>query len=291
MQTEGMVGKLVLTQVLLGAMTLAAQQAAPSQAGPAAGAPPQINTQGQLKSSQNLSQEAVKLTAKIIASYYHPDNLPGLECDLTPDWPGFFNSTKMMVSQDQAQAMEALKIHVRTVRDETPEITFNWTRGKIAGADKVEALLRQTITQFYQVYWNMFASPAVKYAAVISKIEPQPDGSTRVYESDANAYVVMTVARDGTPTHYTMQSPTVNGVVDAQYVRSPHPRDGDRRRLSQVEVSERSGAASMNVRVGVDYQPLKDYFVPKNVSFTQIGAYTLTMDFTGCTVATPVQAR
>ncbi|HEX8713334.1 MAG TPA: hypothetical protein VF730_15745, partial [Terracidiphilus sp.] len=281
-----MVGKLVLTQIMLGAMTLAAQQAAPSQSGPAAGAPPQTNDQGPLKTPQNLSRDAVKLTEKINSSYYHPDNLNGLECDVTPDWPGFFNSTKMMVSQDQAQSMEAAKTHVRAVRDETPQITFDWTKGKIAGADKVEAMLRQTINQFYQVYWNMFASPAVKYAAVISKIEPQPDGTITVYESDPNAYVIMTVAKDGTPTHYTMESPALTGIVDAQYTRSPHPRNGDRRRISQVEVSERSGTASMNVRVGVDYQPLKDYFVPKNVSFTQVGAYTLTLEFSGCAAET-----
>lgn len=287
-----MVGKLALAQVALGATMLAAQQpAAPPPAGPAAGAPPQRNDQGPAKPPQKFSEDAKKLSDKILGSYYHPDNLSGLECNVTSNWPEFFKSNNMMVTQDQAQALEALNIHVRAVRDEAPQIRFDWTRGKIPGADKVEALLRRTITQFYQVYWTMLASPAVKYAAVISKIEPQPDGSTKVYESDPNAYVVMTVARDGTPTHYVMQSPGVNGVVDTQYQRSPHPRAGDRRRISQVEVSERSGAASMNIRVGVDYQPLRDYFVPKNVSFTQIGAYTVTMQFSGCVAESAVQLK
>jgi hypothetical protein len=293
MQTVLMVGRLVLAQFALGAMTLAAQQpAAPSQSGPAAVAPPQISNQGAVKNSRELSADAVKLTDKILASYYHPDKLTGLECDVTPDWPGFYNSTKMKVTQDQAHDLAALKVRVRAVRDQEPEITFNWTEGKVANAAQVEELLRRTISQFYQVYWNMLASPAVKYAAVITRIEPQPDGSTKVYESDPNAYVVMTVARDGTPTHYTMQSPSVNGVVDAQYVRSPHPRNGDRRRISQVEVSEQSGAATMHVRVGVDYQPLDDYAVPSNVSFTQVGAYTLSMRFSGCSTAgAPAAAR
>jgi hypothetical protein len=272
-----MLGDLVLTPVMLGAMILAPQQpGAPSQTGPAPGA-----------ASKTLNADAVKITDKILASYYHPDNLPGLECDVTPGWTDFFNSTRMTVTQDQAHQMEALKIHVRALRDATPEISFNWTQGKLANADQVEALLRRTITQFYQIYWNMFASPAVKYAAVISKIEPLPDGTTKVYESDSNAYVVMTVAKDGTPTHYTMQGPGVNGIVDAQYARSPHPRNGDRRRLTEVNVSEQSGTSSMNVQVTVDYQPLKDYFVPGHISFSQVGAYTLPLDFSGCTIPAP----
>lgn len=269
-----MVGKLVLAQLMLGAMTLVAQQpAAPPQSGPAGPA------------VRNLTQGAQELTQKILASYYHPDSLTGLECEVNPNWPEFYNSTKMTVTQDQAHDMQALKVHVRAVRDHTPEVTFNWSEGRVTNAEQVEALLRRTIDQFYQVYWNMFASPAVKYAAVISKIEPLPDGSTRVYESDPNAYVVMTVAKDGTPTHYTMQSPTVNGVVDAQYVRSPHPKHGDRRRISQVEVSEQSGKATMHVRVDVDYQQIKDYAVPRNVSFTQVDAYTLGMEFSGCSTS------
>lgn len=270
-----MLGELALMPVVLGAMMLAAQQpAAPSQAGRAPGA-----------ANQALNAEAARLTEKILASYYHPDNLPGLECDVTPGWSDFFHSTRMTLPQDQAQDMEALKIHVRAPRDETPEITFNWTQGKIANSKQVEELLRRTINQFYQVYWDMLASPAVKYAAVISKIEPQPDGTTKVYEADPNAYVVMTVAKDGTPVHYTMQSPGVSGVVDAQYARSPHPKNGDRRRITEVNVSEQSGASSMNVRVKVDYQQLKEYFVPGQVTFTQSGAYTLPMNFSGCSVA------
>lgn len=269
-----MLKEFALTPVVLGAMMLVAQQPGPtSQASPAPGS-----------SSHALAADAVKLTNKILASYYHPDRLPGIECEVVPGWAGFYNSTKMQVTQDQAHEMEALKIHVRALRDKTPEVTFEWTQGKLPDSAQVEALLRRTLTQFYQIYWDVLASPAVKYSAVISKIEPQPDGTTKVYESDPNAYVIMTVAKDGTPTHYIMQGPGVTGIVDAHYSPSPHPRSGDRRRITEVDVSEESGASKMNVHVNVDYQPLDGYFVPGHVSFSEVGTYTLPMDFSACTI-------
>lgn len=275
MQTDIMLGKSVLIQALLGVALLGAQQpATPSQSGPTISNTP----------DKKLSDDAEKLTAKILSSYYHPDKLTGLECNVTPDWPGFFKSANMAVSEDRLKSIQALKIHVRAVRDQTPELNFDWAQGKFPGAEQLEVLLKRSIGRFYQVYWTMFASPAVKYTAVISKIEPQSDGTTKVYESDPNAYVIMTVDKRGAPIHYTMQGPGLDGIVDAEYVRSPHPSAGDPRRISEVDVSEHSGSTTVEVRVSVDYQPLKDYFVPRHVSFGVVGAYTMTMDFSGCAI-------
>lgn len=273
-----MLGKVALVQLLLGSSLVAAQQpAAPAQTGPGVGA----TATGQ---PGKASEEAVKLTAKILSSYYHPDNLPGLECDAAPDWQSFFASAKVTVPAQSMQGLAALKIHVHAVRDQAPELTFNWGKGPVANADQMQALLKKTIDDFYQVYWNVFASPAVKYAATITKIEPQPGGTTKVYESDPNAFVVMTVEKDGTPTHYTMQSPSVTGAVDAHYARSPHPVAGDRRRITEVEVNEQSGGTSMKLNVSVDYQPVGEYFVPKQVSIALEGAYTMPLEFSGCAV-------
>jgi hypothetical protein len=269
-----MLGNLMIAQAVLVFTALAAQQpSAPSAVRPPT---PEENSK--------LASDAAKLTAKVLSSYYHPDKLPGLECDAVPDWNGFFKSANLQMTPDRMQAMQAMRVHVRAVRDQTPEITFNWTKGRIDSSNQVEELLKRTIDQFYQVYWNVFASPAVKYAAVISKIEPQPGGLTKVYESDPNAYVVMTVDKDGTPTHYSMQSPTANGEVDAHYARSPHPVSGDRRRISSVDVREQTGGSAMEVEVTVDYQPLDDYFVPWHVTFGRVGAYTMAFEFSGCSV-------
>lgn len=274
MQTGIMLGKVALMQALLGSALLGAQQpAAHTQNGPGAGPP-----------DSGLSTQAKALTAKVLDSYYHPDNLPGLECDVTPDWPAFFASAKVAVPANSMKAIGGLKVHVRTLRDQPPEFAFNWTEGRAANADQIEASLKQMVSGFYDVYWPLFASPAIKYTAVISKIEPQADGTTKVYESDPNAYVVMTVDKHGTPTQYTMQSPAMNGVVEPHYTPAPHQVRGDRRRITSVDVSRQAGASTIKVRVSVDYQPLKDYFVPKHVSYSRVGAYTLTMDFSGCSI-------
>lgn len=274
MQTGNMLGKVALIRVSLGALLgsalLAAQQpAAPTQNGLGA---------------ESLSAQAKELTAKVLDSYYHPDNLPGLECDVTPDWPAFFASAKVAAPPNSMQAIQALKIHVRALRDQTPGFTFNWTQGRPPNAGQIEASLKQMIGGFYDIYWPLFASPAIKYTAVISKIEPQPDGTTKIYESDPNAYVVMTVDKHGTPTNYTMQSPAMSGVVVPHYTPAPHPVRGDRRRIGSVDVSRHAGASTLQVQVSVDYQPLENYFVPKHVSYGRVGAYTLTMDFSGCSV-------
>lgn len=275
MQTGIMLGKSAFIQVLLGLALLGAQQpATPLPSGPGIASAPHTK----------LSAQAKKLTAKVLASYYHPDNLPGLECDVTPDWPAFFSSAKVMVPPDRMQAIQAMKVHVRSVRGQAPELTFNWTQARPPNAGQIETSLKQMIGGFYNIYWPLFASPAIKFPSLISKIERQPDGTMKVYESDPNAYVVMTVDKDGTPIHYTMQSPAMNGAVDPHYTRTPHPARGDRRRITSVEATQHAGASTTRVQVSVDYQPMGSYFVPRRVSYGLVGAYTMTMKFSGCSV-------
>jgi hypothetical protein len=271
-----MLGKFVLILAVLGMAIAGAQQpAAPSPSGSAITSTP----------NKKLSADAEKLTAKVLESYYHPDKLTGLECDVAPDWAAFFSSAKVTVPPERLQAIETMKVHVRAVRDETPEFSFNWPQTRPANANEVETALKQVIGGFYQMYWPLFASPAIKYTAVISKIEPQPDGSTKVYESDPNAYVIMTVDKHGTPIHYAMQSPAMNGTVDPRYTPAPHPVRGDRQRITSVDAVQQAGASTTHVQVTVDYQPLESYFVPRHVTYGLVGAYTMTMDFTGCSVA------
>jgi hypothetical protein len=274
MQTGIMLGKLALIQALLGVALLGAQQpAAPSKRG----------SEGS-SADKNLTADAEKLTAKVLASYYHPDKLTGLECNVTPDWKTFFASADVAVPLESMKAIAGLKVHVRSLRDQTPEFTFNWAAGEPANVGQIESSLKQMIGGFYDMYWPLFASPPIQYAATISRIEPQPNGKTKIYESDPNAFVVMTVDKDGAPTHYVMQSPAMTGDVDPQYTTTPHPIRGDRRRITSVEATQRAGASTIQVQVGVDYQRLDGYFVPRHVSYGRVGAYTMTMEFSGCTV-------
>ena len=81
----------------------------------------------------------------------------------------------------------------------------------------------------------------------------------------------------------------MSGTIDAHYLPSPHPVPGDLRRISGIDVDEHIGASTRKVSRHLDYQPLDTYFVPRNVSFDVIGAYTMAMNYSGCTVmSTPV---
>lgn len=280
MHTVTMLARLIVSQAVLAAALLAAQQpAAPAQNAAAAAAP-----------AQKLSSDPAKLTNEVLGSYYHPDDLPGLDCDVAPDWQQFFSSAKLTVPPDRMQAVQALKIHVRAIRGETPVITFNWSEVRIATADQVEAGMRQSIDGFFQMYWPMFASPIIKNAGEISRIEPQPDGSTKLYASDPNNRTIITVGTDGTPTEFTFATAAMSGTIDSHYVPSPHPAAGDLRRLSSIDVDDHIGASSMKVTVSLDYQPLDTYFVPKHVAFNVIGAYTLAMEYSGCSVISGAEA-
>lgn len=276
-----MLGRFALIQAVLSVALLGAQQpAAPSQAGP-----PGTDAGPSGTPNKKLSAEAEKLTAKVLSSYYHPDGLPGLDCDVTPDWSGFFSSAKVTVLPERLQQIQALKIRVHALRDQTPDFTFNWTQARPANASQIESALKEIVGGFYQMYWPLFASPAIKYTAVISKIEPQPDGSTKVYETDPNAYVIMTVDKHGSPTHYEMQSPAMNGTVDPQYTPTPHPVRGDRRRITSVDATQQAGGSTVQIQVTVDYQPLDTYFVPGHVTYGRVGAYIMSMNFSSCSVA------
>lgn len=121
-------------------------------------------------------------------------------------------------------------------------------------------------------------------AAEISRIEPQPGGSEKVYATDPNIHTVITVDKDGLPANYALNGVGMSGTIDAHYTPSPHPVPGDLRRLSGVDVNEHIGASTMKVSLTVDYQPVDTYFVPREVSFNVIGAYLMTMNYSACSV-------
>ena len=274
MQTFSMLARLVLSHVVLGAVTLTAQQPAAPPQSPADAATP----------VHKLPADPAKLTARILGSYYHPDNLPGLDCDVSIDWQTFFGSAQVVMPPDRMQAIQALKIHVRAIRGETPDVTFDWTEIRLTNADQLEASMRQAIDGFFQMYWSMFASPPVRSADEIEKIEWQPDGSAKVYADDPNTHTVITVDSDGVPTQYAFNGAAVSGTIDAYYLPSPNPVPGDLRRISGIDVDEYTGANTMKASLSLNYQPVDTFFVPKNVSFQVIGAYTIAMDYSGCSV-------
>ena len=131
----------------------------------------------------------------------------------------------------------------------------------------------------------MIAASPVANAKDLSKVEPLPDGTAKVYSSTENIKVVMTIGKDSIPTHYSMESALMNGTVDPHYTSSPRPVPGDLRRISSVAITEQLGTSTMNVNLSLDYQNVDGFYVPKHVSFDLVGAYSIAMDFSGCSAS------
>jgi len=131
----------------------------------------------------------------------------------------------------------------------------------------------------------MLASSPIDNEAEITKIEPLPDGGAKVYTSSQNTHVVITVNKENTPTHYTLESPALNGTIDPHYIPSPKPVPGDLRRVSSLDVSEQIGTSIMNVKLALEYQAVGGFYIPGHVSYDVGGAYSLSMEFSGCSVS------
>lgn len=271
MQTIIMFRKILLSLLLIEATLLGAQQLAstPTKNGPAA-------------STGILPADPAKLVTVVNGSYYHPDNLSSLACDVSIDWPAFFSALKQNPAADRLAVLQGLKIHSRSLRGKTPEITFDWTAGPLGSKEQMEDGIRQMVGGFYQMYWPLIASSLMGSPAEIQKFESLPDGTAKIYTSSQGTSLVITIDREGTPMHYVLDSPAMKGTIDMQYIPSPQPVQGDRGRISGINVSQQIGTSAMNVNVSLDYQAVDEFYVPKNISFDLIGAYSIKMVFSGC---------
>jgi hypothetical protein len=231
---------------------------------------------------KSLPFDPQKLAASINGSFYRPDQLSGLQCAVSVDWAGFYNGLKIKVPEARLHAIDGVQIHYTAIRNKTPDVTFNWVNGEPDTRDQLEGGIKQIVGGFYQTYWPLMASPPITKAAEIQRIEPQADGTKKIYESDANNKVVIDLDKNDTPTHYAFDTPAFKGAFDLQFVDSPEPTANDLRRISQLHLVTNIGASSLNVQVDLDYQPVEGYVVPRHVTYNVVGAYSISMEFIGC---------
>jgi hypothetical protein len=224
-------------------------------------------------------------TAAVRDSYYHPDDLSALDCAVSIDWSAFFNALKLNVPADRLKAIQSVKIRVKGDRDKLPEFTFDWAGASLDTKQQVESSIQQMISGFYQMYWPMIASFPVKNPAEIKRIEPLANGGATAYIPSPNANLILTVDKDHLPIHYSFDSTAMKGTMNAEYTPSPNPMPGDLRRLTKSNVSEQIGTSAMNVNIDLDYQTIGGFNVPQHVTFGIPGAYSISMEFTSCSVS------
>ena len=241
-----------LLAVLVSSSALFAQQ--PAETSPAiqaSGLPPSI-----------LPQDPTKVAALINASYYHPDKLGGLGCSVSVDWAAFFTAMKITLPENRLKSIQGLKIQSRALRNKNPEITFDWTGGTLNNADQFESGIKQMISGYYQIYWPMVASSSVA-PADLSRIDPLPDGGATTTSLIPNMTTTITIDREGTPTHYSLDGAAMKATIEPHYAPSPSPVPGDLRRISNIHVSEQIGTSTINVQLNLDYQEVDGFHVPK----------------------------
>jgi hypothetical protein len=272
--------KIFFSLLLAGAASLGAQQFAST--------PPKSGTVA--ASTGTLPSDPAKLVNAVNASYYHPNDLSSLDCDVSIDWPAFLSARKMTPAADRLAAMQGLKMHSRALRGKPPEITFDWAAGPLDTKEQIEDGMRQMIGGYYQMYWSLFASSLMGGPAEIQKFEPLPDGTGKIYTSSQGTNVVFTINGEGMPTHYVLDSAEMKGTMDLQYTPSPHPAPGDLHRISGIYVDEQIGSSAMKVNVSVDYQAVDTFYVPRKATFELVGAYSIKLTFSGCSASRSVIA-
>lgn len=267
--------------LLLGGAVLSAQQ--PSTASKVSGATKVPEPPDQIR-----SYDPVTIAAAIQGSYYHPDELTSLNCAVSVDWPGFINGLKISVPPERRAAIEGLKIQSKAFRNHPTDLTFDWSQGEISNSEQLTNGLKQTVTGFYQIYWPMLAASPVSKIDSQTRIERLPSGSAKLSWSSQGGKGSVTIDREGTPTHYSVDSPVIKMTIDPGYSPSPQPTAGDLRRISSLKVNEQIGTSSINFQLNLDYQNADGFHVPNHASFDLLGAYSVRMTFSDCTASKAV---
>jgi hypothetical protein len=200
------------------------------------------------------------------------------------DWPAFYSALKTNVAADRMKAISALRTQFQADRGHTPQVTFDWNGETLDTKEQLEGGLKQMTEGFFQAYWSMLASPLVKSPSEFTKIEPLADGSSQIYESSGDIKLVFTADKDGLPVHYVFDGSAFKGTIDAQFAPSPKPTEGDMRRISSLILLEQIGDTKMNVKLSLDYQAVGGFYIPDHVLYEMIGAYTIPLEFTDCSV-------
>jgi hypothetical protein len=235
-----------------------------------------------LMQAQSAPQDPAKVFEAVKGSYYHPDALPGLECDVTIDWPAFLQQLK--APADGAKAFEGLKMRSHALRDQPATVDFDWNGSTSGGSDQIQDGVRKMIAGFYQMYWPIIAKAPLQKSSEITRLEPQSDGTLKVISGKEGASVTLDLNKEMTPAHYTLDFTGLKGEMAMHYEDSPHPEPGDLRRLVGMDVVEKIGESNLNVNVKLDYQSLAEYFVPQKVSFEIVGAFSVNLEFSACTL-------
>lgn len=237
---------------------------------------------------KGLPIDAIKVLTAMRDSYYRPDDLSGLSCTVSMDWVSFFTAMKQTPSADRLKTLQGIKIYSDAVRGQKAKLTFDWSGGTLDTKDQLEGGVRQMVGGFYDMYWPMMASFPVGNAAEIKEIVPKADGGALLSLPSAAMKVNIVVDKDNVPNNFSFENPMMKGSFDFRYKPSPDPVSGDLRRITGLKVSQMVGTSNSNIDIGVGYQTVGGFHIPKHVDFG-LGTFAIGMDFSDCSVSKKIE--
>jgi hypothetical protein len=225
-----------------------------------------------------------KILTGIRATFYHPDNLTGMECGAVFDWASVAKQLNQTLPEDRAKALSGMNVEVHANKGQPVITTVTWSNGKPANGDTLELSTKQIMTGFFQMYWS-FSGLADPQAAKEIHIEPRSEGGYFLSGTANGTTSEVQVDKDLVPTTIHVNSPAMKAQLGLQFTPPPNPLPGDLRRLTDIDGNFSIGTTIMHFRYGIDYQTIGGFHIPQHVSINVGGAYTLSIELIGCSVS------
>ena len=256
------------------ATTLNAQQSA----NPAASETVKIPVHG-------LPVDPEMLANRISESFYHPDELAGVDCTASIDWVEMFKTLKIEAPSDRLKSLQSMTVQVHAVRDKPADFHFVWSEDRPTNHDQLEDGAKQMISGFYQMYWSFSSPSLIPKPGEINHIESQPTGETIITYSDHGINGSVIIDKNFVPEHFTFDSASLKGSLDPTFSTSPNPVPGDMRRLRSVHVVYQLGTSNLNADISMEYQTVGGFNIPSEARVIIPGAYSVPINFTACSVS------
>ena len=234
--------------------------------------------------SGSLPVDFEKLSRQISDSYYHPDELTGMDCSVSIDWVAMFASMKVEPTNERLKMLQGMTVQVHAVRDKPAELHFAWSNDELSTRDQLETGAKQMISGFYEMYWS-FSSPGMIPRPIQIKRVENRIAETVVSFNDHGTDTSVTVNKDFVPVHYTIDSAAMKGSLDPVFVPSPAPVPGDLRRMRSVHLVNQIGSSTFDVNVAMEYQTIGGFNIPSRATMELTGAYSVPMVFSACSVS------
>jgi len=232
----------------------------------------------------NLPFDREKLSRQIRESYYHPDDLSGLDCTASIDWEELFKTMKAEAPPERLKLLQGMTIQVHAVREKPTEFQFAWSGVVPSNRETLENGARQMISGFFQMYWSFSNRSIIPTGAEIKHVERKPTGQTVVDFGNQNMSTSVTVSEDFVPIHFAFDGAAMKGSLDPTFLPSPNPVPGDLRRLASVHANYVVGATTINATISMEYQTVGGINIPSRAIVGLTDAYSVPVSFPKCSV-------